>query len=212
MDRSLRMQGQGRDRLSDPVVDMVFAVSGVHLPFGYAAALWEALVGRLPWLAEEAGVGVHAIRASSNESGLLLSPRTRLALRLPLRRKEDAARLSGHRLEVEGERLDVGEARARPLEPYPTLSARFVATGAADDLAHQEAVQAMLDEIGMPVRFICGRMRTMRSGGVEVSGAEVVLHQLRPEQSLAMQARGLGGGRHLGRGLFLPHKTIRDID
>jgi CRISPR-associated protein Cas6 len=121
-------------------------------------------------------------------------------------------RLTGQALEVGGERLDVGEARPRPLEPYPTLSARFVATGAADALAHQEAVEAMLGELGMPLRFICGRMRTIRCGDTAVAGAEVVLHQLRPEQSLAMQERGLGAERHLGHGLFLPHKTISDID
>ncbi len=198
--------------MADHSIDMVFAVSGVRLPSGYAAALWDALLGRLPWLADEPGVGVHAIRAPSSDGVLLLSRRTRLTLRLPLRRQDDATRLSGQHLEVGGGRLEVGAARPRPLEPYPTLSARFVATGAAHDLAHQEAVQAMLDALGMPARFICGRMCTMRSGDVEVAGAEVVLHQLRPEQSLAMQARGLGGGRHLGQGLFVPHKTITDID
>jgi len=197
---------------ADHAFDVVFAVTGARLPMGYEAALWGALLGRLPWLADEPCVGVHAIRATSADGVLLLSRRTRLTLRLPLRRQDDVTRLSGQHLEVGGERLEVGAARSRPLEPYPTLSARFVATGAADDLAHQEAVQAMLEELGMPVRFICGTMRTMRSGDVEVAGAEVVVHQLRPEQSLAMQERGLGGGRHLGRGLFLPHKTISDID
>lgn len=197
---------------SEHAVDLVFAISGSRLPADYALALWEALVARLPWLGGEPGVGVHAIRASAGEGGLLLSRRARLALRLPLRRQADAMRLTGQALEVGGERLDVGEASLRPLEPYPTLSARFVATGAADALAHQEAVEAMLGEVGMPQRFICGRMRTVRCGDTTVTGAEVVLHQLRPEQSLAMQERGLGAERHLGHGLFLPHKTISDID
>lgn len=197
---------------SEHAVDLVFAISGTRLPADYALALWEALVARLPWLAGEAGVGVHAIRASAGEGSLLLSRRARLALRLPRHRQADAMRLTGQTLEVGGERLDVGEASPRPLEPYPTLSARFVATGAADALAHQEAVEAMLGELGMPLRFICGRMRTVRCGDATVAGAEVVLHQLRPEQSLAMQERGLGAERHLGHGLFLPHKTISDID
>lgn len=199
-------------RTDDPVIDMVFALSGVRLPPAYAAALWEALLGRLPWLADEPGVGVHAIRASSGDGGLLLSRRARLTLRLPARRSSDVLSLSGRHIEVDGERLEVGAGRPRPLEPFPTLSARFVATGAADDLAHQEVVQAMLGEIGMPVRFICGRMRSVRSAGATFTGAEVVVHQLRPEQSVALQQRGLGGGRHLGQGLFMPHKTISDID
>lgn len=205
-------RGPDAGAASEHAVDLVFAISGSRLPADHALALWEALVVRLPWLAAEPGVGVHAIRGSAGEGGLLLSRRARLALRLPRHRQDDAVRLTGQTLEVGGERLDVGEASPRPLEPYPTLSARFVATGAPDALAHQEAVEAMLGELGMPLRFICGRMRTMRCGDTTVAGAEVVLHQLRPEQSLAMQERGLGAERHLGHGLFLPHKTISDID
>ncbi|HLS54890.1 MAG TPA: type I-MYXAN CRISPR-associated protein Cas6/Cmx6 [Zeimonas sp.] len=197
---------------SEHAIDLVFAVVGVRLPGGYAAELWAALVRGLPWLADEPGVGVHAIRAPACDGSLLLSRRTRLALRVPTRRQADALRLSGQQLDVGGERLAVGTARTRPLEPYPTLSARFVATGASDALAHEEAVEAMLGELDMPLHFICGRMRTVRLGDATVSGAEVVLHQLRPEQSLAMQERGLGGQRHLGHGLFVPHKTISDID
>jgi len=77
---------------------------------------------------------------------------------------------------------------------------------------HQEAVEAMLAGRGMPLRFICGRMRTLSVGGAWRAGAAVVLHGLSAEDSLVMQEQGLGGERHLGHGLFLPHKTIRDID
>lgn len=198
---------------SERAFDLVFAMSAARLPLDYGLSLWEALLGSLPWLADEQEVGVHAIRGSVCDGGLLLlSRRARLVLRLPRRRLDDAMRLEGQALEVGGERLSIGEARPRMLEPFPTLSAHFVATGAADALAHEQAVEAMLAELGMPPRFICGRIHTLRVGGVPLAGAEVVLHELHPEDSLAMQERGLGGERHLGHGLFLPHKTIRDID
>lgn len=198
--------------VSERAVDLVFAVSGRQLPFGYARSLWEALLGRMPWLADEAPVGVHAIRGSACDTGLLLSRRARLALRLPLHRRDDAMALSGQALDVGGERLGIGDVRPRPLEPFPTLSAHFVATGAADPLAHQQAIETMLGELQLPLRFICGRMRAVNLGAGEIAGAELVLHELRPEQSLVLQERGLGADRHLGHGLFLPHKTIRDID
>ncbi len=197
---------------SERAIDLVFAISGSRLPLDHALSLWEALLGHLPWLAEEPEVGVHAMRGSVCDRELLLSRRTRLVLRLPMRRLDDAMRLVGQALEVGGERVSIGEARPRMLEPFPTLSAHFVATGSDDALAHQQAVEAMLAELGMPPRFICGRMHTVSVGGARLVGAEVVLHELRPEHSLAMQERGLGGERHLGHGLFLPHKTIRDID
>ncbi len=193
-------------------IDLVFELRGERLPLEHAAQLWDALVACLPWLADEPGAGVHPIRAAAGDGGLLLTRRARLVLRLPLRREADALRLCGESLDVAGERLAVGAARARPLEASPTLSARFVASGAADALAHQQAVEAMLDALALPKRYVCGTMRTLGSGNAAVSGAEVVLHQLRPEQSLALQERGLGGGRHLGHGLFVPHKNIVDID
>jgi CRISPR-associated protein Cas6 len=197
---------------ADEVLDLAFELAGVRLPRDYHASLWAALLERLPWLAGEPAVGVHAIRGPVTDVGLLLSRRARLTLRLPAVRREEAERLSGQSLLVEGERVEIGVARARPLDPYPTLSAQFVATGAADELAHQEAIQAMLEALGVPLRFICGRMRSVRVGESLVTGGGVVLHQLRAEQSLMVQQRGLGEWRGLGCGLFLPHKIISGID
>jgi CRISPR-associated protein Cas6 len=200
------------DDAPDEVLDLAFDLVGVRLPRDDHAALWAALLDRLPWLAGEPAAGVHAIRGPVTDAGLLLSRRARLTLRLPAARRGDAARLSGQSLLVEGERVELGAVRERPLEPYPTLSAQFVATGAPDELGHQEAVQAMLEALGLPLRFICGRMRAVRAGESAVSGGGVVLHQLRPEQSLMVQQRGLGELRGLGCGLFLPHKIISGID
>jgi CRISPR-associated protein Cas6 len=200
------------DAAGDEILDLVFELRGTRLPRDYHALLWAALLERLPWLADEPGAGVHPIRGATTDAGLLLSRRARLTLRLPGARSADAMRLTGQSLTVEGERIDVGTARPRALDPYPTLSAQFVATGAADELEHQETVQKMLEALDVPLRFICGRMRTVRAGGGTISGAGVVLHQLRPLQSLLMQRRGLGELRGLGCGLFLPHKIISGID
>jgi len=209
---ALGPQGGARRADDEPMLDLVFEIAGSQLPRDYAQALWAALLDALPWLADEPAAGVHAVRGAATPAGLLLSRRARLALRLPQRRREEAGGLTGQRLRVGESVLDVGGARERALEPFPTLSAAFVATGAVDELGHQEAVQSLLAGLELPLRFICGRMSSVRSGALTVSGASVVLHQLRPEQSLLVQRRGMGGMRHLGCGLFLPHKTISGID
>ena len=194
------------------VLDLAFELVGVRLPRDYQPELWAGLLERLPWLASEALAGVHAIRGPVTEAGLLLSRRARLTLRLPAARSREAASLTGQVLLIAGERVELGAARARQLDPYPTLSAQFVASGAADELGHQQAVQVMLEALGVPLRFICGRMRAVRTAEGPVTGGSVVLHQLRPEQSLLVQQRGLGEFRGLGCGLFLPHKIISGID
>jgi len=203
----------GASRAGDePMLDLVFEIAGSHLARDYPHALWTALAEQLPWLAAEPAAGVHAVRGAATQAGLLLSRRARLALRLPQRRLADAAALTGRGLRVGDATLVVGAMRERPLEPFPTLSAAFVATGAEDELGHQEAVEALLADLDLPLRFICGRMGRVSSGPTAVAGASVVLHQLRPEQSLLVQRLGMGTLRHLGCGLFLPHKTISGID
>jgi len=209
---ALGPQGGARRADDEPMLDLVSEIAGSQLPRDYAQPLWAALLEVLPWLAEEPAAGVHAVRGAATPAGLLLSRRARLALRLPQRRREAAGALSGRRLRVDESALDVGRMRERPLEPFPTLSAAFVATAADDELGHQEAVQSMLAGLELPLRFICGRMSSVGSGAATVAGASVVLHQLRPEQSLLVQRLGMGGMRHLGCGLFLPHKTISGID
>jgi CRISPR-associated protein Cas6 len=190
----------------------VFELAGTDLPRDYRAPLWDAIRAVLAWLDEAPGAGVHEIKAPLTDQGYLLPRRARLALRVPEARAAEAEALAGRELSVAGRRLSVGAARRRPLAPFPTLNAAFVATAASTELGHQEAVAALLEAAGVPARFICGRMRVVHAGPLELAGASVVLHQLRPEQSLHMQAVGLGGHRHLGCGLFLPHKTISGID
>jgi CRISPR-associated protein Cas6 len=196
----------------EPMLDLVFVLSGTRLARDYGFGLWRALLEATDWLADEPAAGLHPIRGAITERGLLLSGRSRLSLRLPERRLAQARELEGVVLQVDGERLQLGAATARALDPFPTLSAGFVATGAPDELLHQNCVAELLESLGVPQRFICGRMRTQSEAAGEVAGGSVVLHQLRPEQSLLVQRLGMGPNRNLGWGLFLPHKTIHGID
>lgn len=196
----------------EPMLDLVFALSGSRLPRDYGLSLWRALIDAVGWLAGEPTVGLHPVRGAATERGLLLSARAKLSLRLPERLAAQARQLQGVWLEVDGERLQLGPVNSRPLEAFPTLSAAFVATGAPDELSHQEAVRELLERLGVPQRFICGRMRNLAGAAGQTSGGSVVLHQLRPEQSLRVQRLGIGPNRNLGWGLFLPHKTIHGID
>jgi hypothetical protein len=41
-----------------------------------------------------------------------------------------------------------------------------------------------------------------------VRGFSLLLHGLTPAQSLAVQESGLGEGRKLGCGIFVPHKSV----
>ena len=193
-------------------VDLAFDLAGVRVPGDYALALQRAVLQVLEWLATEPLAGIHPLRGPRVTEGVLLPRRAKLVLRVPSARLGDAATLSGARLEVGGESLTVGHAHERPLAPFPTLHARLVATGAEDETAFEHDLTGRLEALAVPARAVIGRRTTLAAENGSITGYAVALHGLTPEQSLRVQDVGVGAGRLLGCGLFVPHKTISGLD
>jgi CRISPR-associated protein Cas6 len=190
------------------VVDVSFEVSCARLPRDYAYALFRALAAALDWFEEDASAGVHPLRGAAMADGeLILGRRARLMLRLDIERAEQALALAGSRLEV-GSGMLIGSGRLRELEPSATVHSHFVCTGCSDEAAFVDRAAAELREAGLPERMICGRARTLAVPGGQVHGFSLLLHGLTPAQSLAVQTHGLGEGRKLGCGIFVPHKSV----
>lgn len=208
---------------SGDVVDAVFAISCPSLPLDHAYALSQAIQAALPWFAEEPGAGLHTVHGAASASGwmrpegedalLQLSHRTRLVLRLPRQRLDDAAALLGRTLEVAGWPLRVDALAARPLSRMTTLFSRGVVLAAADDeAAFLVAAAEGLGALGItPETMLCGRVTLLATPARSVQTRSLMLAGLRLEQSLALQRHGLGDERKLGCGLFIPHKGIGDL-
>ncbi len=208
----------------DDIVDLAFAVSCRCLALDHAHALSSALCEALPWLVHEPGAGVHLIHGAESGNGwyrpedpdrdlLYLSRRTRMTLRLPKARVDDARALGGSELDVAGHALRIGEAAVRPLSTLPTLFARYVVADAAqseEDFLEDSAAQ--LREIGIPVRkLLCGRSHPLRTPDGAIFTRSLMVADLDAEQSVRLQQRGLGRRRMMGCGLFLPHKGIAPV-
>ena len=56
--------------------------------------------------------------------------------------------------------------------------------------------------------MIPGRAHAAATPEGELRGFSLLLHGLTPAQSLAVQSSGLGRGRKLGCGIFIPHKSV----
>jgi CRISPR-associated protein Cas6 len=189
------------------MVDVAFALRGGTIPADHGWQLFGLLAQRLNWLAAEVHAGVHPIRGARAVAGEIhLGGRARLMLRLPRERAEQAFALSGARLDL-GNGIEVGDARLRALFAHGTLYSQFVATGTSDDAGFHRDVSAELERAGIGCKVICGRMRRAQREGAEIVGYSLMLHELAPEDSLRMQAVGLGAGRKLGWGIFIPHKS-----
>lgn len=194
-------------------VDLVFDLQGEQLPADHRHALFRAVSRVLPWLDEEPHAGIHAIRAARTDYGVALLPRrAKLMLRLPLRRVAAARMLEGGRIDVNGNLLAIGVSHIRPLSAAATLYADCVTTGSDDESNFGADIARQLDELTVPCRFICGRRRTLRADGQEISGYAVALHGVAPDRSLLLQRVGLGTGRKLGCGIFVQHKAITGLE
>ncbi|MBE0625600.1 MAG: type I-MYXAN CRISPR-associated protein Cas6/Cmx6 [Burkholderiales bacterium] len=193
------------------VVDVAFSLRGATIPADHGWHLFRLLSERLDWLADEPAAGVHPIRGSRAVAGLVyLGPRARLMLRLPRSRADQSFALSGARMDL-GDGVEVGVAHLRPLFAHSTLYSQFVTTGSADEAVFQRDVSKELQDAGIGCKVICGRMRRAQAQDAQTVGFSLMLHELAPEDSLRMQAAGLGAGRKLGCGIFVPHKSAAAV-
>lgn len=192
-----------------PVVDVVFDVAGESVPDDYAWPLLQAIERRLPWLTGEPHAGVHPLKAPPLANGIvLLAQRVKLTLRVPEARWADCIALEGSDLDVAGSRLRIGRGRRRALTPSATVAAQRVASTAVDAAAFEAEVGEALAGLALACDLISGRPRRGSAGGRAITGFALALHGLTAADSVRVQALGIGEGRRLGWGLFVPAKTI----
>lgn len=192
------------------MTDIAFDLKGRAVPVGYAFALWREVVRNLPWLEAEKFAGIHPLRVTASGAEILLPQRAKLVLRLPAVRVAQAGRLSGQELHVGSNVLSVGEVKERPLQAFPTLHAHLVESDSEEDvfIAH---VTRQLDEMKISCKWICGKRHAVMGEERKIGGYSLVLHDLKPDESLRLQQFGLGGERHFGCGIFVPYKTISGL-
>ena len=199
------------------VVDVAFEVRCERLPRDYGYALFRALADELDWLEADASAGVHPLHGTSAsfcidgtasaDGELFLGRRARLMLRLSPERAGQALGLTGARLAL-GSGLDIGPGRLRELMPFATVYSHFVSTGADDEVEFLGRAAAQLKAAGLPESMIAGKAHAASTPEGAVRGFSLLLHGLTPKQSLAVQESGLGEGRKIGCGIFVPHKSV----
>lgn len=188
-------------------VDLAFALTGEPLPHDHSLALWDALVQAAPALAEDDSLAVLPVRAASaGEGRLVLQRHSRLLLRLAATQVDALLALCGRQIEIAGARVSLGDAKTRPLAHHATLYAHRVAAEQDDEAAFVRQATRDLERLGMRAEFIVGKRTLTRGPQGPLAGFSLMLAELAPRQSLALQASGLGAHRRLGFGIFVGHK------
>ena len=198
--------------MQSAMIDLAFDISGGTLPPTYPFALWAELVRHVPQLADNESIGVLPLRAAESGGDVLLSKRSKLVLRIPIKLSEELmTKLTGKLLDLCGIPMQLGAGKTRQIAPYPTLHARQVAS-TEDEEPFMESVRAQLDEMFIACSLICGMRRTIGAKDLSIHGYSLVVHALKPEASLRLQSFGLGKGRCFGCGIFLPYKVIPALE
>ena len=210
--------------IPDDVVDLSFRITSPTLPLDHAHALSSGLLEKLPWLKEEKFAAIHLIHGAASGNGwfrpedvqselLHLSRRTRMRLRLPKQRLDDARELTGKTLDVAGHALEIGKADVCLLSSLSTLFARYVVS--SEDLDETQFLQEAareLKSIGVSSRKLLGGItHSLYFPETPIFTRSLMVAELEPEQSIRLQQTGLGEGRTFGCGIFLPHKGIKAV-
>lgn len=195
------------------VVDIAFVLKGGLIPSDHGWSLYRLLAEQLAWLEADETAGIHPIRGARSGSGaaeLYVGGRGRLMLRLQREQAQQAYALSGARLDL-GEGVEIGAPQLRTLFAHSTLYSRFVAAAGEDEVEFLRSVNAELQQAGVICKVVLGKLRRIEGAAAPMLGFSVMLHDLSSEHSLAMQHRGLGAGRKLGCGIFLPHRSAAAV-
>jgi CRISPR-associated protein Cas6 len=205
------------------VVDVSYRITCRSLPVDHAHALSEAVSKELPWFREEPKAGVHSIHVADSGNGWMRpddpdelvfpSRRTRMTLRVPAQRTDDAMALVGCTLDIVGNPLEVGEAAIKDLGAVSTLFARYLVANDQDD--EEEFLADIAEELKAlgvrPRKMMCGISKTIATPDDTIRTRSLMLADLSYDESVLLQQSGLGEHRHLGCGIFIPHKDINTL-
>lgn len=187
-------------------IDLWFPLVGSSLPADHGYPMYGALCRRVPELHEADWWGLHTLRGQLDGRGAVLLPkRPRLGIRLPADRIPMVLKLAGGSLDVDGHRVSLGAPNVAALAPAPAVSTR-VATikGAMDAGAFRAAFERQLQQRDLNGSVQVGRRKVIRVGPHTIVGFSCRVSGLSDAASLVLQARGIGGRRRFGCGMFRP--------
>jgi CRISPR-associated protein Cas6 len=110
--------------------------------------------------------------------------------------------------------LKVEQAMLRPLSPISTIFSRYVVSAeqGEDENAFLARVLQELQSMGIkPKKMLCGIEKVLATPERPIRTRSLMIAELTAPESVKVQQLGLGPWRHLGCGLFLPHKDIKEV-
>ncbi len=208
----------------DTIFDVMFSIECKSLPIDHAWALSQQLLKHLPWMSDYEGAGIHQIHVAESNNGwvrpedgdalLFPSKRTKMSLRIPSEKYDEVQQLVGTNFDIQGHSIKLGKIKKKPLGNSGVIFARYVL------LKDNQSENDFLTEIAAEIKnktnttvkkMLCGKSHNIKTPDAVLKGIHLMIADLDDETSITIQQQGLGQGRELGCGLFLPHKSIKTL-
>lgn len=211
-------------QVPDDVIDLVFDIRCRELPVDHQRDLADALSPHLAEFFAHAQFGVHNVHLAGSQNGwerpdpklgqkLILSRRTKLMLRVPKEHAEEVSRrLRDTEIDIAGCALRIGRSRHKALSSQGTIFSRFVALEPGEETDENAFLQRIVGELadrGIRLRkALCGKTTEITGPDGPIQTRSIMLADLSAEESVQLQQEGVGPLRHMGCGIFIPHKGI----
>jgi CRISPR-associated protein Cas6 len=200
-------------------VDLSFRIIGELLPADHGYGLYSAIAHLCPTVHEQDGFSIATISGKPDRQGKIhLSKNSRLKIRLPYESNRIAQilPLAGQVLKIGAHSIQLGIPQIFPLRPFDKLRSRIVTIKKfqepepfleavkrqMDALGIQGDAFVPLDETGQPMR------KTIKIKTYTVVGFSLTVTGLSDEDSITLQAYGLGGKRRMGCGVFTSFPSV----
>jgi len=201
------------------VVDVVFIIKGKTLPNNTLSAIAQSLSEQIQNWDTLQGLGLHLklggeegngwYRDKDPESVLYISRRTKLVLRVPQESVKNIQALSDIDLDVQGHNIKLAHKHNKNLTHSSTLYSHYVISEFEEEVDFLRYVQQQLQEMDIKCKkILCGKSREMDLADRKVNTRSLMLNELNKDDSLLLQAKGIGSEQRRGCGVFIPYKTI----
>jgi CRISPR-associated protein Cas6 len=198
-----------------PYVELSFGVIGQTLPADHGYGLYSAIAHLCPEIHEQEGVSIQTISGKPDGEGrIYLSRQSRLKIRLPYEPAKISLvlPLAGQLLTIGKHEIQLGIPQIFPLYPVDKLRSRIVTIKKFQEPEpFKEAAQRQLDALGIQGNLILPlneagepSRKAIKIKTYSVVGFSLMVTDLNDEDSLKLQAFGLGGKHRMGCGVFSP--------
>ena len=214
---------QAEYKVPDDIVDVNFKIKCTHLPLDHAHDLSSAIIAEMPWVAEDQQVGIHLIHGAESGNGWIRptgpdeliypSRRTLFSIRTPKQRVPDVEQLAGKTIVIGDIPVELSKPSIRGLSKITTIFARYVLAQQIEDedAFLQEMADLLTQKQITPKKMMSGRGTLMRFPDGDRSARSLMIDGIEVTESVRLQQEGLGSGRKIGCGIFLPHKGIDPV-